>query len=69
MTERVLNHIERRRASNSLQMLEGSNASQTKDLPPNYVAVVKMKTNEDEELPSYSEALSMETELREFSKS
>ena len=64
MTERVLNHIERRRASNSLQMLEGSNASQTKDLPPNYVTVVKLEKNEDEELPSYSEALSIETELR-----
>ena len=69
MTERVSNHIVRRRASNILQMLERSNASQTKDLPPNYVAAVKMKKNEDEELPSYSEALSIETELTVFSKS
>jgi hypothetical protein len=67
MTVRVSNHKERRRASNSLQMLERSNASQTKDLPPNYVAAVKMKKNEDEELPI--QALSIETELREFSKS
>ena len=43
--------------------------SQKKDLPPNYVSVVKMKEEEDEELPSYSEAVNIEVEMSEVPKS
>ena len=42
--------------------------SQKKDQPPNYVSVVKMKEEEDEELPSYSEALNIEVEISEVTK-
>merc|ERR1719431_2242328 len=45
MSQRVSDHIQRRRG-------------QKKDPPPNYVTVIKMK--EEEDLPSYSEAVSME---------
>ena len=34
-----------------------SQDSLKKDAPPDYVAAVKMKEKEDEELPTYSEAV------------
>ena len=34
--------------------------SRKKDTPPDYVSVIKMKKKEDEELPTYSEAIIME---------
>ena len=42
--------------------------SQKKDPPPNYVSVVKMQEEEDEELPSYSEAVNIEVEMSEVPK-
>merc|ERR1719244_1081108 len=47
MSQRVSDHIQRRRG-------------QKKDPPPNYVTVIKMKEEEQEDLPSYSQAVSME---------
>ena len=59
MNQRVSEHIQLRMRTRS----------QKKDLPPNYVSVIKMKEEEDEELPSYSEALNIEVEISEVPKS
>ena len=59
MNQRVSEHIQMRIRARS----------QKKDLPPNYVSVVKMKEEEDEELPSYSEAVNIEVEISEVPKS
>jgi len=53
MSQRVSEHIQRKRG-------------QKKDPPPNYVAVIKMKEEEEEDLPSYSEAVSMEARKNEI---
>ena len=53
MSQRVSEHIQRRRG-------------QKKDPPPNYVAVIKMKVEEEEDLPSYTEAVSMEARKYEI---
>ena len=58
MNQRVSEHIQMRKRARS----------QKKDQPPNYVSVVKMKEEEDEELPSYSEALNIEAEISEVTK-
>ena len=58
MNQRVSEHIQMRIRARSLK----------KDQPPNYVSVVKMKEEEDEELPSYSEALNIEAEISEVTK-
>ena len=42
--------------SDHIQRIRG----QKKDPPPNYVAVLKMKKEEEDDLPSYTEALSLE---------
>merc|ERR1719412_516305 len=44
------------RVSDHIQRIRG----QKKDPPPNYVAVLKMKKEEEDDLPSYNEALSLE---------
>ena len=44
-----------------LNMMERSNTSAKKDHPPDYVSVIKMKEKEDEDLPTYSEALTIKT--------
>ena len=41
-------------------MMESSDMGRKKDTPPDYVSVIKMKNKEDEELPTYSEAIIME---------
>jgi len=53
LNQSLSNHI--------LQMLAISHSATTKDHPPGYVDVVKMKKEEDEELPTYSEALEIES--------
>jgi len=58
MNQRVSEHIQMRIRARS----------QKKDQPPNYVSVVKMKEEEDEELPSYSEAINTEAEISEVTK-
>ena len=44
-----------------INMMERSNTSAKKDHPPDYVSVIKMKEKEDEDLPTYSEAITIET--------
>ena len=48
--------------------IERAKKSQKKDHPPDYVAVIKMKTKEDEELPSYTEAVLIESKIREVNE-
>ena len=48
--------------------IERAKKSQKKDHPPDYVAVIKMKTKEDEDLPSYSEAIVMESKMGKVDK-
>ena len=60
MNHRVSNHIHRITSSHILQMMERSDMVRKKDIPPDYVSVIKMKKKEDEELPTYSEAIIME---------
>ena len=43
--------------------MERSLDSLKKDAPPDYVDVVKMKEKEDEELPTYSEAVIGDTDI------
>eukprot|EP00090_Calanus_glacialis_P032348 TRINITY_DN5359_c0_g1_i3.p1 TRINITY_DN5359_c0_g1~~TRINITY_DN5359_c0_g1_i3.p1 ORF type:complete len:159 (-),score=53.05 TRINITY_DN5359_c0_g1_i3:26-502(-) len=48
--------------------IERAKKSQKKDHPPDYVAVIKMKIKEDEELPSYSEAILIESKMEKVDK-
>eukprot|EP00091_Calanus_sinicus_P014760 TRINITY_DN32434_c0_g1_i1.p1 TRINITY_DN32434_c0_g1~~TRINITY_DN32434_c0_g1_i1.p1 ORF type:complete len:133 (-),score=45.20 TRINITY_DN32434_c0_g1_i1:69-467(-) len=48
--------------------LERAKKSEKKDHPPDYVSVIKMKTKEDEELPSYSEAILLESKMEKVDK-
>ena len=50
--------MERIRSANLLLRVE-----RTQDAPPDYVAAVKMKEKEDEELPTYSEAVIGDTDI------
>merc|ERR1711892_1095653 len=61
LNQRISNHIQRITSSNMLHMMERSNSSEKKDHPPDYVSVIKMKEKEDEDLPTYSEAITIET--------
>ena len=56
--------MQRIRSSNILHMIERSHAGVKKDHPPDYVEVVKMKKEEEEELPTYSEAVEIESKTK-----
>ena len=42
-------------------ILETLNTSRSKDIPPDYSSVVQMKKQEEEDLPSYNQAVSLNT--------
>jgi len=58
VSREVSNQLDRIRSANILHMrLHGT---KKKDLPPDYTTVVNMKIREDEDLPTYSEAVAVE---------
>ena len=63
LNNRVSDQMERIRSANLLLRMERSLDSLKKDAPPDYVDVVKMKEKEDEELPTYSEAVIGDTDI------
>jgi len=51
MSQRISSHM------NLLHMRARSQGGRKNDVPPDYVSVIEMKKREDEELPTYSEAI------------
>ena len=54
--------------SNLVHIMERSNSAQ-KDQPPDYVSVIKMKEEEDEDILTYPEAITIETGRSEVANS
>lgn len=64
LNNQVSEQMERIRSANLLFRMERLHPSQKKDAPPDYVTAVKMKEEEDEELPTYSEAVIRDTDIK-----
>ena len=63
MNARISNHLRRMNAPNIFAILEDSYNAEHKDTPPDYDTAVKSKEKEEEELPTYSQAVAKESNL------